>query len=105
MKRWYRDDKDADKIGSLLGDIYREFGWKTRTIAPLLGIFAHTTIRAEQKRLAAGWTYETSMFYEKNAKALELEALAKYKSKPEPIPQGTFVPQTPHRTEYTLAQP
>ena len=46
MKRWYRDDQRMhDMIGSLLSDIYKEFGWKTRIIAPLLGIYAHTTIR------------------------------------------------------------
>jgi radical SAM superfamily enzyme YgiQ (UPF0313 family) len=93
MKRWYRDDQRMhDMIGSLLSDIYKEFGWKTRIIAPLLGIFAHTTIRREQKRLAAGWTYEPSIFYEKNAGALELEALAKARNKPYPIPQNTFAP-------------
>ena len=93
MKRWYRDDQRMhDMIGSLLSDIYKEFGWKTRIIAPLLGRFAHATIRREQQRLADGWTYEPTIFYEKNAGALELEALAKYKNKPEPIPQGTFVP-------------
>ncbi len=94
MKRWYRDDpRMHDMIGSLLSDIYKEFGWKTRIIAPLLGIFAHASIRKEQQRLADGWTYEPSMFYEKNAKALEMEAFAKAGNKPEPIPQGTFVPQ------------
>ena len=93
MKRWYRDDQRMhDMIGSLLSDIYKEFGWKTRIIAPLLGIYAHTTIRREQKRLADGWTYEPSIFYEKNAKALELEALAKARNKPYPIPQSTFAP-------------
>ncbi len=95
MKRWYRDDSRMhDMMGSLLGDIYKEFGWKTRIIAPLLGLYAHASIRKEQQRLADGWTYEPSIFYEKNAKALELEALAKARSKPEPIPQGTFVPQS-----------
>jgi radical SAM superfamily enzyme YgiQ (UPF0313 family) len=93
MKRWYRDDQRMhDMIGSLLSDIYKEFGWKTRIIAPLLGIYAHTTIRREQKRLADGWSYEPNIFYEKNARALELEALAKARNKPYPIPQGTFAP-------------
>ena len=93
MKRWYRDDhRMHDMMGSLLSDIYKEFGWKTRIIAPLLGIYAHASIKKEQQRLADGWTYEPNMFYEKNAKALELEALAKVRSKPDRIPQGTFVP-------------
>ncbi len=93
MKRWYRDDhRMHDMMGSLLRDIYKEFGWKTRIIAPLLGIYVHASIKREQQRLADGWTYEPSIFYEKNAKALELEALAKARSKPDRIPQGTFVP-------------
>jgi radical SAM superfamily enzyme YgiQ (UPF0313 family) len=93
MKRWYRDDQRMhDMIGSLLSDLYKEFGWKTRIIAPLLGIFAHTAAKREQQRLAAGWTYEPKIFYEKNTKALELEALAKAGNKPYPIPQSTFVP-------------
>ena len=93
MKRWYRDDhRMHDMIGSLLSDIYKEFGWKTRIIAPLLGIYAHASIKREQQRLADGWTYEPSVFYEKNAKAMELEALAKARSNSEPILQGTFVP-------------
>jgi radical SAM superfamily enzyme YgiQ (UPF0313 family) len=94
MKRWYRDDhRMHGMIGSLLSDIYKEFGWKTRIIAPLLGIYAHASIKREQQRLADGWTYEPSIFYEKNPRALELEALAKARSKPDSIPQGTFVPQ------------
>jgi hypothetical protein len=93
MKRWYRGDQRMhDKIGALLSDIYKEFGWKTRIIAPLLGLFAHASIRKEHRKLADGWTYEPKIFYEKNAKALELEAFAKARNKPEPIPQGTFVP-------------
>ncbi len=93
MKKWYRGDgRMHDMIGSLLSDIYKEFGWKTRIIAPLLGIFAHTSIKREQRRLADGWTYEPKIYYEKNAKALKLEALAKARSTPYPIPQSTFVP-------------
>ena len=93
MKRWYRDDhRMHGMIGSLLSDLYKEFGWKTRIIAPLLGIFAHTAIKKEQQRLADGWTYEPEIFYEKNAKALELEAWAKDGNKPYPVPQGSFVP-------------
>jgi hypothetical protein len=55
-------------------------------------MFAHFAIKKEQKRLASGWTYEPRMSYEKNAKALELEALAKSKNKTYPPPQGAFIP-------------
>lgn len=78
MKRRYGNDRGMRvKIGSILKDIYREFGWISRIMAPIMGIFAYVAIGREEKRLGSGWTYEPPMFYEKNARALELEALAK----------------------------
>ena len=74
MKKYYRKDKRiAAKLGSLLKNIYDEFGWKTRLIAPLLGMYVRYTIQREEKRLAAGHTYEPAVFYEKNAAAAALE--------------------------------
>lgn len=76
MKRWYKNDRKMQgKIRSILQDIYEEFGWKARITAPVLGIFAYFAIGREQKRLGTGWTYEPPMFYEKNARALEVETL------------------------------
>jgi radical SAM superfamily enzyme YgiQ (UPF0313 family) len=76
MKQWYRKDRTIHrKIGSLLQDIYREFGW-TRLIAPVLGIFVYLSLRREQKRLESGWTYEPRMFREKNLKAAVRESLS-----------------------------
>ncbi len=57
----------------LLQDIYREFGWKTRMIAPLVGVSVYITLKIEEKRLANGWTYEPPSFYEKNKAALALK--------------------------------
>lgn len=77
-KKWYRKDKPMhDKMGLLLQDLYKEFGWKTRTIAPLLGRVIHFTTKMEAKRLANGWTYEPPTTYIKNASALELEKMEK----------------------------
>ena len=74
MKQWYRHNPGmAAKMDSLLKDIYREFGWKTRAIAPLIGKYAYSAIKHEEKRLANGWRYEPPAFYEKNAAALALE--------------------------------
>lgn len=74
MKQWYRHNPGmAAKMDSLLKDIYREFGWKTRTIAPLIGIYTYIAIKREEKRLANGWTYEPQTLYEKNAAALALK--------------------------------
>tara|TARA_Y100000294_G_C8518303_1_gene321804 strand:- start:183 stop:1247 length:1065 start_codon:yes stop_codon:yes gene_type:complete len=74
MKKWYKKDKIlSGKIASILRDLYEEFGWKARTIAPLLGRVVYFTTKREVKRLANGWTYEPSTRYNKNTKALELE--------------------------------
>ncbi len=96
MRKWYRqDNRMYRKIGLILRDIYREFGWKTRIVAPLLGIYAYVSMHRENRRLNAGWTYEPAVFYEKNALALALEknqyAVSSQKAT---MPQGLFVPRT-----------
>lgn len=63
----------AAKMNSLLQEIYETFGWKTRIIAPLAGIYVYAALKKEERRLANGWTYEPVSFYEKNAAALALE--------------------------------
>ncbi|MDP2840392.1 MAG: hypothetical protein Q8O11_10065, partial [Syntrophales bacterium] len=41
IRKWYRDDpRQKEKATQLLKDIYRNFGWKTRLVAPLIGRFA-----------------------------------------------------------------
>jgi hypothetical protein len=80
-------------IGSILADIYREFGWKTRIIAPLLGIFVVFAIRREQLRLATGWSYEPPVFYEKNARALAQKSPEPSPDRPRRVPQGALMPQ------------
>ena len=40
---------------------------------PSLGRGAYFSLKREEKKLASGWTYEPSTFYEKNAKAQALE--------------------------------
>jgi len=74
MTRWYRDDmRMRKKTASILNDLYMEFGFPTRILAPVIGTFLRFTLRKEAKRLEQGWTYEPRMIYEKNARALELE--------------------------------
>jgi len=83
MKRRYRTNKRmAAKINSLLQGIYETFGWKTRIIAPLAGIYVYIALKKEERRLANGWTYEPGSFYEKNAAALALENTAQAFPKP-----------------------
>jgi radical SAM superfamily enzyme YgiQ (UPF0313 family) len=74
MKKWYRGDaRMAGKMGELLRDIYGTFGWKTRVLAPVFGLYALLSLKREEKRLKEGWTYEPRSFCEKNAAALALE--------------------------------
>jgi radical SAM superfamily enzyme YgiQ (UPF0313 family) len=54
------------KMSALLAELKREFGWKSRLFAALGGPYVWWKLRAEEKRLAAGWTYEPPTFYEKN---------------------------------------
>ena len=74
MKKWYKKDGlMLKKVTSLLQDLYKEFGWKARVMAPLLGRVIYLTMKREAKKLANGWVNEPATFYEKNAKAQELE--------------------------------
>ena len=74
MKKWYRHDPHLhEKAESLLMDIYAEFGWMPRLVAPLLGRYAFFTLKREEARLVAGQTYEPRSFLEKNEAALALE--------------------------------
>ena len=54
------------KISALLDELKCEFGWKSRLMAAIGGRYMLSMIRREEKRLAAGWTYEPPTFYEKN---------------------------------------
>ncbi len=83
MKRRFRTNKRmAAKMNSLLQEIYETFGWKTRIIAPLAGIYVYAALKKEERHLANGWTYEPGSFYEKNAAALALESTAQAFLKP-----------------------
>jgi hypothetical protein len=74
IRRYYRKDpRMAQEIDTLLHDIYAEFGWKARLIAPVLGLVVAHKIRQEERRLADQVPHEPPVFYEKNAAALALE--------------------------------
>jgi hypothetical protein len=47
-----------------------EFGLRARVSGPLVGRFVSHALRREERRIAAGWTYEPPTFYEANAAAL-----------------------------------
>ena len=74
MKKWYqRDKRTGKKLEVLLNRLCEEFGWTTRIFAALSGRYFYHTLKKEEKRLAKGWTYEPTTFYEKNALAQALE--------------------------------
>ena len=74
MARWYRDDPVVGpKMEALLRDLQREFGWRCRLLAPLLGRVMLSSARREERRLRDGWTYEPKAVYQKNARAREQE--------------------------------
>jgi hypothetical protein len=66
-KLYYRKNPDIHaKMSAILADLKREFGWKSRLFAALGGPYVLRKLRQEEKRLAAGWTYEPPTFYEQN---------------------------------------
>ncbi len=93
MCKWYSpdntdntDNRIAQKAEELLRDIYAEFGWLTRIIAPVIGRYALFTLKREEERLAEGWTYEPRSFYQKNPAAGMLKKELPAKSRVEKAP-------------------
>jgi len=73
MRKKYRHDRKLFRMLSrLLRDVYREFGFKTRLVAPVIGRYLMVSTRLEEKRLARGWTLEPDCFYEQNPAARKL---------------------------------
>jgi hypothetical protein len=71
MKRYYRQNpRIQEKAGKLLADLYDEFGWRTRLVAPLAGRHIYRRLRKEEALLAAGHSYEPRSFCDRNAAAL-----------------------------------
>lgn len=95
MRRYFRKTpalcRQADH---LLRDICREFGTKTRLLAPLIGWYAYGCLVRENRRIARGVRYEPTCFYEKNAaaKAAEMAAPAASGQKAIKRPGRSVVP-------------
>lgn len=63
MRKWYAGNETMKgKMDSLLRDLYRTFGWKTRMLAPLIGTYVLWSMKREERRLARGWTYEPETY-------------------------------------------
>jgi len=74
IKRHYSSNAQLhDRAAKLLADIYVEFGWRTRLLAPLIGRHVFSRLQREEKRLTSGQSYEPDSFCEKNPAAFLLE--------------------------------
>jgi len=70
-QRHYRAEPAMfDKIKTLRRDLNREFGLKARLAGALGGIVVARALRAEQRRLQSGQTWEPPTFFETNAAGL-----------------------------------
>ena len=66
-KLYYRDNPVMHaKMSALLKELHAEFGWKSRVSSAIGGRWVLRQIRKEEKRLAAGFSYEPATFYERN---------------------------------------
>jgi B12 binding domain/Radical SAM superfamily len=64
-RRWFRRDRAlSSQIGEIERAVYREFGLRSRLIAPLVGTYVHLMLSRETQRLRDGWTYEPPTIYE-----------------------------------------
>ena len=104
MKLYYRNNPTMRaKLSGILEDLYREFGWKSRLSAAVGGRYVLSKVRAEEKRLGAGWTYEPPTFYEKNfvdgsnatpCRWVETTAVPSKPATPPPAPRPKKRPST-----------
>lgn len=68
MRKWYEgNERISNQLESVLEQLYKEFGWTTRLFAAFGGRYLFGKMKKEDGRLAQGWTYEPSTFYEHNA--------------------------------------
>jgi hypothetical protein len=74
-QEYYRDHPRLHaNMSSLLEDLFDAFGDRARLIAEVAGPPLLEDLRAEEKRMAEGWTYEPPEFYEVNAACRQLYA-------------------------------
>ncbi len=93
-KRYYRGNPAMRaKMAALLKELNEEFGWKSRLMSLVGGPYVYWKLRREEKRLAAGWTYEPPTFYEKNGACRDTAAApCRYvtpESAPRPVKSGS----------------
>jgi radical SAM superfamily enzyme YgiQ (UPF0313 family) len=76
---WFRENrKVVSNLTEVLNDVYREFGFKSRFAAPLVGLAVLYLLRREKKRLKDNPTYEPPTFYETSVKSVALRSYTAY---------------------------
>jgi hypothetical protein len=69
-ERWLHDRPElAAAMRRVRREIVREFGWRARVAAPLIGAFVRAAMSLEARRLRRGRPDEPPTFYEANASA------------------------------------
>ena len=64
----YFKDKNENvylKLQAMLKSVYQLFGWKSRVLVPILGMFTYLCLQREIKKLRRGIVVEPPTFYEK----------------------------------------
>ena len=64
----YFKDKNENvylKLQAMLKSVYQLFGWKSRVLVPILGMFTYLCLKREIKKLRRGIVVEPPTFYEK----------------------------------------
>lgn len=70
-QRWFKDKATvSERMNNVLEGIYREFGFKSRFAAPVVGRWILYCLRKEQRRLQNGVIYEPPTFYETSVKTV-----------------------------------
>ena len=71
-KLYFRDNPLLyAKMSALLRELHAEFGWKSRLASAVGSRWVLRQIRQEERRLAAGFSYEPPTFYERNEAATD----------------------------------
>ena len=71
-KLYYRNNPVMyTKMSALLSELNSEFGWKSVLFSTVGGHWLLRKIRKEEKRLAAGFSYEPRTFYERNEATID----------------------------------
>jgi hypothetical protein len=72
--RWFKDHPVlGPEMTAILQEIYREFGFKSRFAAPIVGWVVLKLLRKEDRRLAGEYSCEPPTFYEPSAPAVTAE--------------------------------